>query len=162
MVLGFFVGESVYGGGCGGGNETLLPLRFFPKLALGGDVLGWRAAFRGERPLVRDNGWSKIISCDDPRGEFSSEKTSKKPCEDGDGILVRSAELEGLKKDFAGRVEAIDTRHKARFVLYKAVLKFSDPMTRPYVLWRAMYWCWPFCVRWLMEQSHLAEVDLGR
>lgn len=61
-MLGLFMGESVYIEGSGGGNETLLiELRFFPKLALGGDVLGWRTAFSGERPFSRDGGGLKIM-----------------------------------------------------------------------------------------------------
>ena len=99
-MLGFFMGESVYAEGCGGGKETLSLLGFFPKLALGGDVLGWRTALSGERPLVRDGGGLKIMSCaeDTSCGEFSSEKTSKSSGRDDGGMLARSAEVVGMKK----------------------------------------------------------------
>lgn len=80
-VLGFFTGESVNAEGCGGGKETVSLFGFFPKLAFGGDVLGWRTALSGERPLVQDGGGLKIMSCVEDISDdgFSSEKISKSP-----------------------------------------------------------------------------------
>ena len=76
-------------------------------------------------------------------------------------MLAWSAEPKGLKKSVARRVEAIDTRRSAIIVLCKALLKFSDTMTRPYVLLRPINGCWCFCSLYLTEQSQSAEVDLG-
>ena len=55
---GRLVGESVVKtDGSGGGRDIFVLL---PERALGGEVLGWRKALRGDRPLCRDVGGLRI------------------------------------------------------------------------------------------------------
>ena len=60
VAIDLLTGESVMNiEGCGGGIDMFILLTM---LVLGGDVLGWRIALRGERPLALDGGGFNMTS----------------------------------------------------------------------------------------------------